>query len=141
MSGPLQLGRFSDRLIGILCWLTTIMFTSREFLTYAAENRGPALSRKCCGTLPMASAPIIRAQRSRAGGTDPNVFTTAGRQPFRNFWNNPRKAALEFVQENPLFRIEEPPFVFNEGDISERVTYWPGAFIKRLTTTQVQTSP
>jgi hypothetical protein len=47
-------------------------------------------------------------------------------------WNNPRRAALEFVQENPAFVIEEPQFLFNESNIRERVTYWPGAFIKRV---------
>jgi cephalosporin hydroxylase len=47
-------------------------------------------------------------------------------------WNNPRQAALEFVAENPNFVIEEPPFAFNEGTVTERVTYWPSAFIKRL---------
>ncbi len=47
-------------------------------------------------------------------------------------WNNPRQAALEFVAENPDFKIEEPPFAFNEGTITERVTYWPSAFLKRL---------
>jgi cephalosporin hydroxylase len=47
-------------------------------------------------------------------------------------WNNPRQAALEFVAANQNFVIEEPPFAFNEGLIRERVTYWPSAFIKRL---------
>ena len=47
-------------------------------------------------------------------------------------WNNPRQAALEFVSENANFVIEEPPFAFNEGKITERVTYWPSAFIKRV---------
>jgi cephalosporin hydroxylase len=47
-------------------------------------------------------------------------------------WNNPRRAALEFVQTHPEFTIEEPAFAFNESKISERVTYWPSAFIKRL---------
>jgi cephalosporin hydroxylase len=47
-------------------------------------------------------------------------------------WNNPRQAALEFVRENEAFVIEEPRFAFNEGKITERVTYWPSAFIKRL---------
>ena len=47
-------------------------------------------------------------------------------------WNNPRRAALEFVNHNHDFVIEEPPFLFNEGSITERVTYWPSAFIKRL---------
>jgi cephalosporin hydroxylase len=47
-------------------------------------------------------------------------------------WNNPRQAALEFVESHPDFIIEEPPFLFNEGDIHERVTYWPSAFLKRI---------
>lgn len=47
-------------------------------------------------------------------------------------WNNPKRAALEFVNENADFIIEEPPFLFNEGNISERVTYWPSGFLKRI---------
>lgn len=47
-------------------------------------------------------------------------------------WNNPRQAALEFVESNPEFVIEEPGFLFNEGNITERVTYWPSAFLKRV---------
>jgi cephalosporin hydroxylase len=46
-------------------------------------------------------------------------------------WNNPRQAALEFVAAHPEFTIEEPSFLFNEGNVTERVTYWPSAFIKR----------
>ena len=47
-------------------------------------------------------------------------------------WNNPREAALAFVGQNPAFEIVEPPFLFNEGSIRSRVTYWPGAFLKRV---------
>ncbi len=47
-------------------------------------------------------------------------------------WNNPKAAAEEFVKENSMFIIEEPKIPFNEGMISERVTYWPNAFIKRI---------
>jgi cephalosporin hydroxylase len=47
-------------------------------------------------------------------------------------WNNPRQAALEFVDNHPNFRIEEPTRPFNEGNIAKRVTYWPSAFIRRL---------
>lgn len=47
-------------------------------------------------------------------------------------WNNPRQAALQFVRETPDFVIEEPAFLFNEGSICERVTYWPGGFIRRV---------
>ncbi len=47
-------------------------------------------------------------------------------------WNNPKAAAIEFVDANPNFLIEEPAFVFNESNIANRVTYWPSAFIKRI---------
>ncbi len=47
-------------------------------------------------------------------------------------WNNPSEAALEFVKNNPDFQLEEPEFPFNEGEIKQRVTYWPNAFIKRI---------
>lgn len=48
------------------------------------------------------------------------------------YWNNPKQAAMEFVAENRAFVIEEPQFAFNEGNVTERVTYWPSAFIKRV---------
>jgi cephalosporin hydroxylase len=46
-------------------------------------------------------------------------------------WNNPKQAALEFAAEHSDFAIVEPGFPFNEGAITERVTYWPGAFLRR----------
>ena len=46
-------------------------------------------------------------------------------------WNNPTKAALDFVSRHPEFEVTEPAFAFNEGQIRERVTYWPGAFVRR----------
>jgi cephalosporin hydroxylase len=47
-------------------------------------------------------------------------------------WNNPKQAALQFVNHNKNFAIEEPQFLFNEGNITKRVTYWPNSFIKRV---------
>jgi cephalosporin hydroxylase len=47
-------------------------------------------------------------------------------------WNNPRQAALEFVETHNDFVIEEPAFLFNEGTVTERVTYCPGGFLKRI---------
>ena len=41
-------------------------------------------------------------------------------------------AALGWVKHHPEFIIEEPPFAFNEGLVTERVTYWPDAFLKRV---------
>jgi cephalosporin hydroxylase len=46
-------------------------------------------------------------------------------------WNNPSAAARDFVASCSDFVIEEPAFPFNEGMVRERVTYWPGAFLKR----------
>jgi len=47
-------------------------------------------------------------------------------------WDNPTEAAKEFAAADPRFVIEEPAFPFNEGMITERVTYWPGAYLKRV---------
>lgn len=46
-------------------------------------------------------------------------------------WNNPSEAAREFCAAHREFEIVEPAFWFNEGAITERVTYWPGAFVQR----------
>jgi cephalosporin hydroxylase len=47
-------------------------------------------------------------------------------------WNNPTEAARAFAAAHPEFVIEEPAFPFNEGAVRERVTYWPGAFLRRI---------
>ena len=47
-------------------------------------------------------------------------------------WNNPATAIAEFLAEDGRFVAEEPPFAFNEGLVSERITYWPGGFLKRV---------
>lgn len=47
-------------------------------------------------------------------------------------WNNPKQAANTFVKKHADFLIEEPKFLFNEGVVKERVTYWPSGFIKRI---------
>jgi len=48
-------------------------------------------------------------------------------------WNNPTVAAIEFVETNDDFVIEEPTIPFNEGTITERTpTYWPKAFVKKI---------
>ena len=48
-------------------------------------------------------------------------------------WNNPTEAAKSFASEAQNFVIEEPAFPFNEGVVTERVTYWPSAYLKRVT--------
>lgn len=47
-------------------------------------------------------------------------------------WNNPQQAASEFIQTHSNFVIEDPVFLFNEGNVQKRVTYWSCGFIKRL---------
>jgi cephalosporin hydroxylase len=47
-------------------------------------------------------------------------------------WDNPQEAAREFARRDPRFRLEDPPVPFNEGAITDRVTYWPSAYLKRV---------
>jgi cephalosporin hydroxylase len=47
-------------------------------------------------------------------------------------WDNPQQAALQFARERTDFVLEEPPFPFNDSAITQRVTYWPSAFLKRV---------
>ena len=46
-------------------------------------------------------------------------------------WNNPISAVNEFVANHPEFECIEPAWPFNEGRITERVTYWPKAFLRK----------
>lgn len=45
--------------------------------------------------------------------------------------NNPQTAVREFLEIHNDFDLEEPSIPFNEGEVTERVTYWPNAFLKR----------
>lgn len=47
-------------------------------------------------------------------------------------WDNPAEAAREFASAEPTFRLEEPPLLFNEGAVRQRVTYWPSAYLRRV---------
>jgi cephalosporin hydroxylase len=46
--------------------------------------------------------------------------------------DNPTAAARDFLKTNPLFRLEQPPWPFNESTLGENVTHWPGAWLVRL---------
>jgi len=46
-------------------------------------------------------------------------------------WNNPISAVNEFIAKHPEFECVEPAWPFNEGKITERVTYWPKAFLRK----------
>jgi len=47
-------------------------------------------------------------------------------------WNNPKLAAEQFASAHPEFVPQEPGFPFNEGMVTDRVTYWPRAFLRRV---------
>ncbi|HVL16190.1 MAG TPA: CmcI family methyltransferase [Gemmata sp.] len=47
-------------------------------------------------------------------------------------WDNPQDAAREFAAKNPAFRLEDPAPIFNEGKITDRLTYWPSAYLRRV---------
>jgi len=46
--------------------------------------------------------------------------------------DNPQFAVQDFLAECDDFVLEEPEFPFNEGQIRERVTYWPNAILRRV---------
>ncbi len=46
-------------------------------------------------------------------------------------WDNPTEAALEFVQNHPEFVLEIPSWPFNESELTENITHWPGAWLRR----------
>lgn len=46
--------------------------------------------------------------------------------------DNPMCAARDFAAEHPEFVIEQPAWPFNESDLRQNVTHWPGAWLKRV---------
>jgi len=46
-------------------------------------------------------------------------------------WDHPAAAATEFVRLHPEFCIEQPSWLFNESNLTENVTYWPSAWLRR----------
>jgi cephalosporin hydroxylase len=46
--------------------------------------------------------------------------------------DNPRRAVIDFAARNKNFAIREPAWRFNEGLVSERVSYWPDAYLLRI---------
>jgi cephalosporin hydroxylase len=45
--------------------------------------------------------------------------------------DNPAAAATEFVQKHPEFVIEQPSWPFNESDLTENITHWPSAWLRK----------
>ncbi|MCI0400598.1 MAG: cephalosporin hydroxylase family protein [Gammaproteobacteria bacterium] len=46
--------------------------------------------------------------------------------------DNPAAAAVEFARAHPEFVPEQPPWPFNESALTENVTHWTGAWLRRL---------
>lgn len=46
-------------------------------------------------------------------------------------WDHPTAAAAEFAEKHPEFVLEVPAWSFNESELSENVTHWPGAWLKK----------
>jgi cephalosporin hydroxylase len=47
--------------------------------------------------------------------------------------NNPLSAIDEFLRDDSRFVAQDPPFAFNEGSVTDRVTYWPRGYLRRVT--------
>lgn len=46
-------------------------------------------------------------------------------------WNHPTAAAAEFAELHPEFILEQPTWPFNESELTENITHWPGAWLRR----------
>jgi cephalosporin hydroxylase len=51
-----------------------------------------------------------------------------------NDWksDHPTAAAEEFAKEHPEFVLVQPEWMFNESELSENITHWPGAWLKKI---------
>lgn len=45
--------------------------------------------------------------------------------------DNPTRAARDFATRHPEFVIEQPAWIFNESELTQNITHWPGAWLKR----------
>lgn len=46
--------------------------------------------------------------------------------------DNPTWAARDFIAKHPEFVIEQPVWLFNESNLSQNITHWPSAWLKRI---------
>ena len=45
--------------------------------------------------------------------------------------DNPVAAVEQFISQHPEFSIEQPQWAFNESELTENITHWPSAWLKR----------
>jgi cephalosporin hydroxylase len=46
-------------------------------------------------------------------------------------WDHPSAAAEEFAAAHPEFVLEQPAWPFNESELTENITHWPSAWLRR----------
>lgn len=46
-------------------------------------------------------------------------------------WDHPAAAAAEFAARHTEFVLEQPSWPFNESELMENITHWPGAWLRR----------
>jgi len=46
-------------------------------------------------------------------------------------WDNPTEAAREFAERHPEFVLEQPAWPFNQSELRQNITHWPGAWLRR----------
>jgi cephalosporin hydroxylase len=47
-------------------------------------------------------------------------------------FDNPTEAAREFAARHPHFLLEPPTWRFNESELNQTITAWPGAWLRRV---------
>ena len=78
-------------------------------------------------------APLVSVGSYLVAAMTPSAALTdvPGDQPS---WgsDNPTEAAKDFIAERDDFILETPAFDFNESELTEQITYWPGGYLKRI---------
>ncbi len=47
-------------------------------------------------------------------------------------WDNPAAATEDFLRMHANFKLEQPIWPFNESELTENITYWPSAWLRRI---------
>jgi cephalosporin hydroxylase len=45
--------------------------------------------------------------------------------------NHPSAAAADFAHRHPEFVLAQPAWIFNESELTDNITHWPGAWLQR----------
>lgn len=79
-----------------------------------------------------AYAPLV-TKESYLVATDGVMLMVADTPRGRPEWreDNPVTAVNDFVRTHPEFVVETPAWPFNESDLTDNVTHWPQAYLRR----------